>query len=79
MYIQKRKIIELPKRKKIYIVCTYKREKSSNCQREKKFISPRIKTQKLPKRKKIYITKDKNSEILQNTKDKIHELNTPDK
>lgn len=30
-------------------------------------------------KEEIYITKDKNSEILQNTKDKIHELNTPDK
>ena len=34
---------------------------------------------RIAKEKKIYITKDKNSEILQNTKDKIHELNTPDK
>ena len=34
---------------------------------------------RIAKEKKIYITKDKSSEILQNTKDKIHELNTPDK
>ena len=31
------------------------------------------------KEKKFCITKDKNSEIIQNTKDKTHELNTPDK